>query len=194
MRSQKELEYMLSFESMKDFPFERYEKNFTFIVNGKEYHTNIFVADLLSPKIRRSHYFDSSIDRFYINTKDKDDDSLFSAILSLVSFDSRQLKENEINYYKTIFAKLGNKREFLKLSPIDESEITTNNVIERIKRKIKYLQNFNDNDNERNENTKEYENLDDKEIEYMKCELDFICTHFSEIEEKTNKNIEYFNF
>ena len=54
--------------NLKDIPFHKYEKNFTFIVNGKRYETNRVVADILSPIIRNYHYQDESIDQFEIKS------------------------------------------------------------------------------------------------------------------------------
>lgn len=38
--------------------FGKFEKNFTFIENGKEYQTNRVMVDIISPIIRQFHYTD----------------------------------------------------------------------------------------------------------------------------------------
>lgn len=35
--------------SILNVPFQKYEKDFTFVVNGEEFKTNRFISDLLSP-------------------------------------------------------------------------------------------------------------------------------------------------
>lgn len=42
-----------------NIPFQNYEKDFSFIVNGKEFKTTKFIADMLSPKISKYHLNDS---------------------------------------------------------------------------------------------------------------------------------------
>ena len=59
-------EFALSFDNMKEMPFNKYEKNFTFIVDGQQYETSRCVADLLSPIIRKYHYTDETIDSITI--------------------------------------------------------------------------------------------------------------------------------
>ena len=61
--------YSLSFNNLYDFPFDKYEKDFTFILNGQRYKTSRFVADILSPNIREMHLSDPTIDEFTINTE-----------------------------------------------------------------------------------------------------------------------------
>ena len=51
---------------MKGIPFHKYEKNFTFIVNNKQYETSRFIADILSPIVRQYHYTDESINSITI--------------------------------------------------------------------------------------------------------------------------------
>lgn len=36
----------LKAESIKFIPIDKYDQNFTFVVNGEEYHTSRLVADL----------------------------------------------------------------------------------------------------------------------------------------------------
>ena len=62
------MDFSLSPKNLKEVPFQKYAGIFTFIVNGKRYQTNRFVADILSPFIRKAHFADETIDEFYINT------------------------------------------------------------------------------------------------------------------------------
>ena len=61
--------FLLNIDNFKSIPFDKYENNFTFIVNGNEWKTNRLIADLLSPIIRKYHYQDQTIDQFVINTE-----------------------------------------------------------------------------------------------------------------------------
>lgn len=65
--------FSLSSENLFDFPFDKDEKDFEFIVNGQLYKTSRFIADILSPKVRELHLVDPTIDEFCINTKMLDD-------------------------------------------------------------------------------------------------------------------------
>ena len=55
--------------SILNVPLPKYDNDFTFIVNGKEFLTNRITADLLSPKICKIHFDDPTIKSFTINTK-----------------------------------------------------------------------------------------------------------------------------
>lgn len=65
---QEDYQFSLSFNNIKSIPFDKYEKNFTFIVNGKEYETSRFVADILSPIVREYHFIDESMNSISIDT------------------------------------------------------------------------------------------------------------------------------
>ena len=95
-------EITLSTDSIKEIPFDRYEKNFTFIVNGKEYKTNRFVADILSPKICHLHFTDETIDTFTITTKNESTNIDFSSFLSLINFHPKTLTKEELDYFQNI--------------------------------------------------------------------------------------------
>ena len=60
----KKIDICMNTDTVKEIPFDKYEHNFSIIVNGQTYQTNRFVADLLSPRIRQYHFNDSSIEFF----------------------------------------------------------------------------------------------------------------------------------
>ncbi|KAK8895388.1 hypothetical protein M9Y10_023851 [Tritrichomonas musculus] len=167
-------EITLSTDSIKEIPFDRYEKNFTFIVNGKEYKTNRFVADILSPKICHLHFTDETIDTFTITTKNESTNIDFSSFLSLINFHPKTLTKEELDYFQNIFSILGNKTEFFKYSPKYE-ENTTDNVIDHLLSKIQTINNFKEG---------QKEPFSTQEIEYLKTELEFISSHFFAIDQK----------
>ena len=43
------------FNNIKRIDFQKFEKDFLFIVNGKRYQTNSFVANILSPNISKNY-------------------------------------------------------------------------------------------------------------------------------------------
>lgn len=89
------IQFSLNSEVIKYLPFDKYDKDFTFIVDDKEYKTSRFVADILSPTIRNLHHADSSIDSFTISTTDKGTDHDFTEILSLVTFESVDFQKTQ---------------------------------------------------------------------------------------------------
>ena len=59
--------------SILHVPFSKYGKDFTFIVNGEEFHTSQIIADILSPKISQMRITDPTLLVFSINTHSKGD-------------------------------------------------------------------------------------------------------------------------
>ena len=51
-------------------PFQTYDADFSFIVNGEEFKTSRFISDLLSPTICKMHLNDPTVDTYIINTKE----------------------------------------------------------------------------------------------------------------------------
>lgn len=89
-------------------PLDTYEKDFTFIVNGKRHLTSRVVADLLSPLIRKLHHVDPSINEFNLenettrNIQNKDQD-YFDDFLSLSSFEVTEIDSNRQKHYQHYF-------------------------------------------------------------------------------------------
>ena len=144
----------LQTDSILRVPFWRYEKDFTFIVNGEEYHTSQILADLLSPTVCKARDNDPTLREFYINTKSEGD---FQQILNLFNFKAQEITVNNFNYLCEIFEQLGTENISIKYS---SEEITIDNVINLIK-KHEHQTIFKDN--------------------YSR-EIDFLSSHFYEIE------------
>ncbi|KAK8842759.1 hypothetical protein M9Y10_025623 [Tritrichomonas musculus] len=185
--------FALSIESIKEIPFEKYDNDFTFVVNGKEYKTSRFFADFISPRIRQAHFVDKTINKYCFNTIAKTTKIDFSSILSLITFQPTNLNQREVDYFIDIFSALGNKRELLKLIPQYNEEITTQNVFNRINKKQKYLQRFN---SARYPNEQESEKYDEEasllmiENQQINSEIDFVSTHFYELDIEKVKKID----
>lgn len=195
MQIQSSINFSIDIESIKMIPFDKYEEDFTFIVNGKEFKTCRLIADILSPRIRNYHYIDETIDKFFINLCDFGSECDFHDILSLASFEAKEIKEDQINFYRNIFFILDNRNEFMKLIPKDDTEITLENVFDRIQLKPKFYKIINDyeiadkRNNYQPEISKEYLGIT-TEQDLFKDEIEFISSHFYEIEIEKIKKLE----
>ena len=125
-----ELNYSLNEKNLKDIPFDKYEKNFTFIVNGKKYSTNRIVADILSPIIRKLHFVDESVNEFIIDTDNQQGDDYFSEFLNLINLNYQTFDSNRMNQFANYFIKLGNVIEYFRIHPSNISSFTTENAVQ----------------------------------------------------------------
>ena len=138
------MQYSLDIEEIKQIPFDKYERDFTFIVNGKEFQTNRILADLLSPIIRRSHLEDSTLNTFNIKFTDIDLDinreefqecpleTYFPDFLKLFNFSKIELDDKHQIYYSLYFYALGNIKEYFRLRSGYFEGITIENVLSKI--------------------------------------------------------------
>ncbi|KAK8857589.1 hypothetical protein M9Y10_015994 [Tritrichomonas musculus] len=128
--------FALSLENMQRISFSRYDKDFTFIVDGKRYETSRFVADLVSPKIMNYHYQDESINEYILNINKQGESNTepdyFSEFLNLVTFKSVNIDEKRANVFSEYFLQLGNFEEYFKLQPYFFDNLTTSNVVSRL--------------------------------------------------------------
>ncbi len=97
------MNFTLSIDSVKELPFQKYMKDFTFIVNNQEFKTSRYVADLISPIIRNYHSVDETIDSYVITTIKTSENLDFSTVLSLVSFSPQKLNEETSEFFREIF-------------------------------------------------------------------------------------------
>lgn len=132
--------FLLNIDNFKSIPFDKYENDFTFIVNGNEYKTNRLIADLLSPIIRKYHYQDQTIDRFVINTEQKNQEiaEYFTDFLNLIKFEEINIDAQHQKYFSEFFLKIGNFDEYLKFHPEFFEEIRIDNIIDRLKEMVKF--------------------------------------------------------
>lgn len=149
-------------------PFQNYEKNFTFIVNGEEFLTSKFISDLLSPKICKIHTIDPTIDLFYINTNEH---GQFSYVLDLVKFSLNTIPLSEIPFIYEVMEILQN--ETISLSEEElQQELTIDNIFSSIQQHEKFVKFY----------SKSYQ----QEIEY-------IASHFYEICDNKKYNLSLLN-
>lgn len=142
------MNFSLSFDNVKEIPLDKYEKNFTFIVDDKKYETSRYVADLVSPIIRQYHYTDETINSFVIHTCNNEtakvhstsnEEDYFADFLRLPEFNTKTINETQMKRYTEYFIQLGNINEYLKLQPEMTSELNSQNVIDRLNHLIKIV-------------------------------------------------------
>lgn len=188
----------LDLEIIKKIPFDKYDKDFTFIINCKQYKTSRFVADVLSPIILRSHFSDKTINEFYIETNNyqegNEDNHDFNEILSFASFESKNVEEKDKEYYISIFYALGNESMYQKIKPTLDSELNLDNFLERIKEKEDFYNKisniksgFNKESLQNNDLAHKFKNTDI--IKFIEEEIKFISSHFYEIDRKVIKKL-----
>lgn len=180
--------FSLSFTNVKQLPFEKYEKNFSFIVNNKVYETSRYIADILSPIIREYHYIDETIDKFsiQINSNEKGTDQsskegidYFADFLKLAEYKSKPINESQRKFYTEYFIQLGNIDEYLRLQPDYFEDLNPENLIDRLKFNIENVRNI--------KNIK----MQNKEIQQKICDLvnssgvkkmiEYASSHFTDL-------------
>ena len=122
----------ISIGNVKRIKFNKFEKDFSFIVNGKVYKTNSFVANILSPNISKKFQENMNLAYYVIDTKEIGD---FNRIIKYGEMKTINIKEEENQYFTTIMKQLGNINEALRFSKEFQGEISYENVIQRIKTK-----------------------------------------------------------
>ena len=117
--------------------FDKLQKDFSFIVNGKIYKTNSFVANILSPNI--SNKFSDDISYYEIKTKYEGD---FNRVIEYGEMKEIDIKPDENLYFLSIMKLLGNNSEAIRFFKEEHKNITYENVIQRIKTKKEFDINF----------------------------------------------------
>lgn len=122
---------------IKNIPFQKYENNFTFIVDGKRYRTPRIVADLLSPKIRRLHFVDETINEFCIETNNnttinQESEDYFEEFLQIFTNDHIILNNQQKMFFTKYFSELGNTDECIRIQSDILSSISTENAIDQL--------------------------------------------------------------
>lgn len=114
-------------KAILEVPLSRYEKNFTFVVNGDEFVTRQIIADLLPPNISKARISDPTIKKFYINTRSRVD---FQQIIDLVNLKQQAITSKNDAFVFWILEQLGTTNIETNYS---YGNITLDNVIMRIK-------------------------------------------------------------
>ena len=158
--------FVLNLNNIKDIDYTKYEKNFRFIVNERIYSVPRIVADILSPKIRRLHLTDETIDEFHIHTS-HNDDKYFSEFIELCNFNDIDLDEERRERYSTYFLQIGNISEYIELQKPNIESLSTKEAIEYIAYQEQIL----------TEHSEDVDRLTDNTQEI----ISFISKHFSEL-------------
>lgn len=116
----------LQFESISQVPLNKYEKDFTFIVNGEKFITSKIVADLLSPKISKIHSSNPIFNEFSFQTKSTGD---FERFISLINFEKTVFTDSEISFITDVIEVLGTEKIDLE---IKKNHITIDNVVDKL--------------------------------------------------------------
>ncbi|KAK8836790.1 hypothetical protein M9Y10_037312 [Tritrichomonas musculus] len=156
----------LQTSSILHVPIYNYVNDFSFIVNGEEYQTNKYVADLLSPTISTIHQIDPTQSEYVINTKSQGN---FNTILNLLKFNSVLINDSDIPFISEVLNVLGIFDIDINLP---NSEITMDTVIDLIK------------GHETNSNFY---------LLKLNEEIDFLSEHFYELSESQEKEIQEMN-
>lgn len=157
----------LDISSILYVPIGKYEKDFSFIVNGEEIQTSRFIADLLSPKISQFHTIDPTINKIFINTQSRGN---FSHILDLSNFQTQNINDDELEFIIEVIEQLENHNIDFVLSN-RKDELTKDNALNILKR------------HERNPTFYSRQILND---------IDFISKHFYELFEYEQDNASRF--
>ncbi|KAK8867177.1 hypothetical protein M9Y10_010153 [Tritrichomonas musculus] len=169
-------EYLLGLKNWKGIPIDKYDQDFTFVVDGKKYSTPRFVADLLSPKIRKLHFTDASINEFVITTDSQSSqEDHFSDFLNLIQHENKIIDLPLQHLYSTYFLKLGNIDEYIRLSPTFSEPLSIDNSVSRVKEIQKMY-----------EEEGQLIAHDNQQIESI---ISFISEHFSEFSTDTLNKI-----
>lgn len=113
-------------------PFDSYPKDFTFVVNQKEYHTNKLIADLLSKKISKIHLIDPTIDHYEILTEYSGD---FQQILDILKADNLKINSSELPFFTEITNALDID---INIKSQPNHQLTLDNVLDLIYSHEKY--------------------------------------------------------
>ena len=119
----------LQTDSILHVPLEKYDKNFTFIVNSQRYETSSFFADILSPRISSYHLIDPTFNEFTINTKTRGN---FNLIINLMNFCEETINDTDLAFICEVFEQLKTEKLCFK-DEKQNKEITNDNVIDLIK-------------------------------------------------------------
>ena len=129
------MDYQISMgiETIQSISFDKFDKDFSFIVNGEIYQTSSFVATMLSHNVSKMLDQNWNTSYYEISTEYNGD---FNQIIKLGEMKTISIKKEEINYFMNLMKKLGNNANFPFFSKIFRKEnISYENVIQQIQMK-----------------------------------------------------------
>lgn len=126
------MDFCLVNKNFLELPFDKYKNDFTIYFNGKKYQINRIIADILSPNIRKMHYYDESIEHISINTKEteKVEEDYFKDFLDLPITQNKTIDMQHQIYYSEYFYLLGNYEECLNIQKNNLENINVKNAVD----------------------------------------------------------------
>ena len=131
----------IDIDSIQRISFDKFEKDFFFIVNGEIYNTNSFVATLLSPNISKMFEESMNISYYEINTEYSGD---FNQIIEYGEMKEVKIRHEEMQYFLDILKQFGNNYTLHHFYKELQNNISYENVVQRIKTKKELNINFGD--------------------------------------------------
>ncbi|OHS93485.1 hypothetical protein TRFO_40241 [Tritrichomonas foetus] len=124
----KDIHFCLS-RSLPIINVDSYSKDFTFYVNGKDYQTTKFIADILSPRIERLRRIDPTFCDYSFTTHHKGN---FNRVLQLaVEDEDFVIKEKERPFFIEVLEEFKNL-DVLNILPEFEGDLSIENVVSRL--------------------------------------------------------------
>ena len=120
--------------SILNIPLQKYEEDFTFVVNGKYFKTSRVVADLLSSKVVQLHFSDPTLKEYSFQTNQNGD---FQKILDFIIFHKVDIDLKDIPYVLEIFEILENQ-SFKIINDFSTTEISLDSVFNNILQHERY--------------------------------------------------------
>jgi hypothetical protein len=124
------LDLKISGSGLANIPASKLQNDFNFIVGELRYSCPWFMADFLSPVIRRLHLEDSSVSEFIIDTVGNHHQ--FSEFLSLGRGLSIQIADGTWVFFASIAHELGNFELFHSIVDHFEGDINISTVVDRV--------------------------------------------------------------
>lgn len=169
--------FTLGLQNLQNIHFDQYEKDFVFLVNGKRYETSRFVADLLSPIIRKLHYTDQTQNEFCIESKHHLGEDYFEEFLKFVNFEPKTIESSQICIYSEYFNALGNIDEYVKLQQVMIEEFTLDNIFAQLQAISQIISK---------------ENQSESVTEIFKEMIEFCSENFEELDKDKLKELDSF--
>ena len=117
----------MRFENKISFEiFDRFEKEFSFIMNGKIYKTNSFVPNILTPYVSDVLEENMNIPFYQINTKYNGD---FNEVIKYGEMEPIIINQNERHFFVNVIKQLGNNNEIFQYCQELEGNISYENII-----------------------------------------------------------------
>lgn len=120
--------------SILNIPLQKYEEDFTFVVNGKYFKTSRVVADLLSSKVVQLHFSDPTLNEYSFQTNQNGD---FQKILDFIIFHKVDFDLKDIPYVLEILEILENQ-SFQIINDSSNTEISLDSVFNSILQHERY--------------------------------------------------------